>query len=715
MQLSTLPVAILRLIFDGEHSYLVLELWKCGDSQLCLNLANGGVVEMQLTNKSHADPVSRWPRLLKHLRLHTLSIGGPGTLGSYEMLRYELSYLYGGLKRLIIRNQCLATALCANIKVPAFHASHPHPPPYSVDSRGYLILRRFLPELEELSIDFCHISVPHPVIAGLPDSLLKLEVKLSQQKQPIEEDEENNDGDDDFRLPPRLRHLLLPDVTNYETCFLLSLLERLPPSLVELDGHFTFAAFKWLTDPKHRSRLPLLQRYPRIVLTSSLHEKESYDIVLSPGAHLLDSLDKLYIPCVPLAALSSLFPFPSSLASLTVNSIDWKSYSTTFKDSNRLFLPPTLTSLGLIDDDVFNAECFLLLPRNLEKFYLYPSCHRKCPQLLPAESKHHVQEKAVSYLKAADRSNWRRITELYESMADGSVEKVAMAKSISAIESGQHFGLPLTLTKLELGDVTCIEEGTKITVVPPPLVTILDIENSFSFQPFATTGYMPPFIQDLSFRARCRPDQSIALILWGSRNQLDAPSSLTSLHLSGSEINTFEWKYFPQTLLEFAHFYRGVFQGEKLRLLPHNLTRLRLWSTPYNDLWTEFLPRSLLHLDMDHTDILGRDFASLPRNLVSLEYRNLLKVTYAQIMDLPTSLTQLKSGKLLSYGCKHDYPARAVMAIRHSLAVNGFPKDFDMHGDPKMECTRLLTAESDHYGLDIHPQTSRSLLALDTK
>lgn len=91
--LCNLPAEVLDLILSRIASYLVINLWKCGNRQLNTKMAQGGCTQVQLTDLSLAS-TSRWPLLINELKhLYSLRLTSCTPLGQIEYLRKRLSAL----------------------------------------------------------------------------------------------------------------------------------------------------------------------------------------------------------------------------------------------------------------------------------------------------------------------------------------------------------------------------------------------------------------------------------------------------------------------------------------------------------------------------------------------------------------------------------------------------------------------------------------------
>lgn len=97
VSLSKLPVPILADIFDRDFSsFLVVSLWKCGDSTLNRKLVRA-VTSLDLKD-TKGDPTSRYPKLisgLTNLRSLRIDRGGDLLTATADELAHEMSLLDG--------------------------------------------------------------------------------------------------------------------------------------------------------------------------------------------------------------------------------------------------------------------------------------------------------------------------------------------------------------------------------------------------------------------------------------------------------------------------------------------------------------------------------------------------------------------------------------------------------------------------------------------
>lgn len=646
MQLATISSDCLRAILDGENSYLVIRLWTCGDRSLNTRLANGGVQDLRLRFRPIIDSTSRWPRMVKHLRLRSLSIAGDGPLGSCGMLQEELTQLDKGLKRLYISNTTLCTALLG----PLFDASvskHERENPVRKAAEGvganFIQLNTTLPVLEELIID-CHPTLStliHPVfMASLPDSLTLLSAQLHDKSIAL--------------LPKHLRVLKT-------TCALQPAdLRSLPSSLVELDvPALPASALVFLLSEEGRTKYPSLQVFPSCnnkweggaTWTSLFAE---YELTKLPERISSLTIEESLSAFDDRTVGDLGVDFLSNLTSLSIPRLFWP------KELEARPTPlslPSLTSLVLTDDRVFRFHHFCNLPRNLTSFAYQPPS-RAQPYRVSLEMGTELPlytQAAVVMLETFDRVHWDRI----KALAEKSEEiQASYASNLNAISQGLHFGLPLTLTSLALenDDHLSARRMSAIPLVLPPLVTRASLSFKYGGDLIETCRALPPTLTELGIPNG--EGRTAATRVWAAPGTADFGPyhreeithsiplipSLTSIILKHPyKINPHEWKHLPDTLLRFEQLEAtGNFWAVDVRFLPRGLTDLRIGSAPFDDTrWASFLPFRLRHCIMPNAMLLGEDFANLPRSIVTLSIKQASKITYEHIGKLPLELREL--------------------------------------------------------------------------
>ena len=214
MRLQHLPVALLRTILNGDDSWAAIELWKCGDSELNLRLANKGVTDIILRDIVPKS-TSRWPRCLAHFKLERLSVDRSNLhLCEPETLSLELGKLHSGLRELSLAALGASRAffyeapilknLPSTASSQASNASKDAPQPHVLRNMSLL-----WPQLERLSIgddtkfsssrSYLSLTIAE-LFTALPPSLTWLEYRMGLRATPS-----------DFNLAPRgLKTLHLP-------------------------------------------------------------------------------------------------------------------------------------------------------------------------------------------------------------------------------------------------------------------------------------------------------------------------------------------------------------------------------------------------------------------------------------------------------------------------------------------------------------------------
>lgn len=181
MSLAILPSDILGHILSSVHSsFLIVALWKCGDSLLSRKLAQG--VEFVNLKDTRFDSISRYPKLLSELRsLRYLSINRgrfPLTSSPIE-LSLNLQELQGDkLTTLKLQSFDCGEGLFL-YSGPLSDSTHPQPvvTRYPLGYSRYFDIGRHFPSLETLKIDPRDIRfslVDFEDFPGLPSTLTKL-------------------------------------------------------------------------------------------------------------------------------------------------------------------------------------------------------------------------------------------------------------------------------------------------------------------------------------------------------------------------------------------------------------------------------------------------------------------------------------------------------------------------------------------------------------
>ena len=359
MKLNELPLEALRLIFKKRASFLAIELWKAGDKRLNDKLANGGVVDMDLRAKEQIDAVSRWPKMLKFLRLRSLSILCYSPLGSMNTIRHELSQLYRGLRSITIRSDELSEALFGPLdldapndlqiepsaKRPKLSEYHQHQEDDS--SPHYMPIGELWPEMET----FCDLGDRDDFVLTaahfrlLPHTITSLTIPFACLA--------------DFpSLPPRLESLAMTTPSRVSRIPLATLL-TLPSSLTALKWELDSEAEAFLMSDAFDERypnfskkepLPTLNDHVSMVITKMMdtgfrwsRKLKKMQLVEGEGALLLSKLNS---PSPASQTHSSIHLTSHSHLIGSIASQSIESTSTTHLEDR--FLPPNLESLSFI-------------------------------------------------------------------------------------------------------------------------------------------------------------------------------------------------------------------------------------------------------------------------------------------------------------------------------------------------------------------------------
>ena len=660
MELSSLPIDVFRLIFNGPNSVLAIQLWKSGDRRLAHQLANGGVTEMDLRHRLAKIAHSRWPKMLKYLKLSSLSIEA-NLSDSIETLRKELCSLHRGLRELAIHNPIGPLGTFCLALFQRLEGPHEAIPPAVIESNGaqtlnlssnYLRLCNVFPELTVLSVTsnagLIELSPEHLQLLPRQLTSLKLFAVLPMQCS---------------GLPPRLTSL---ELSSDREVYLDSIISGFPSTLQHIDIQPSKASFCYLLSDDGIKRFPTLQlRFcPRICFMASQIDKlPSYAMwnrvqtlempqyttppPLGNGFVLPSSLTSLCLPELDDFNIA-VHPLPKMLTHLEVGELNWEPIK-----SNHFLFPISLRSFATQKAPA-GVRHFYLLPRKLEhlewrKFDALGATLNQPDSLF--------LDFIVQFTKATDGK-------ILDAMHEESIQHPSLTYSsdnIRAIQHGYHFGLPLTLKSL---DLQILYGVTPLTMPPhlttailgkgsapypryllqslPPSLTKLQIfpSSQEGYQPFCTESktIVHPSTAHPSTRAHgtthpsTGSSPSSALALQHSTSQ-QSPSGLVELlprglkHLISQSVEVQTW-----------YTMRG------LALLPQGLVSLHLFSTSgiaYTPGWVEILPKTITELSVELW-IFGEDLHLLPPSLVDLTGR-LKEVTSLHILALPMTMRRLRT------------------------------------------------------------------------
>lgn len=488
MKLNDLPLDALRSIFDGENSFLVIELWKCGDWLLNEKLSKGAVKNMKLIARYIIDSPSRWPRVLKFLRLNSLSIESIESLGSVEMVREELCSLKKGLTRLEYRNLTVNMAIfgattgidCRRCRALPLPSNDPSPMQQDEDPNlEFIKLSMIFPKLKELS---CGVPTqklkndaledwsrscgqPHPKsIAALPRTLISLRIPV-RSKDASALELKNLKKLETFGVH-HPSNVMIPH----------SVIMQLPKTIVEIDASLSLETHEYLWSDESERKFPNLVLW-RIPLDSNADlSKMRWPPLLKslclPEFYLGSALppfseEVISLHCRSFRGFPRLPTLPSYLTSLNCPELDFAALA-----QGDFWLPKTLTSLTLFKQREVDFRHFHLLPRGIKSLDVTTFRVNVLPVVPTAEAIaadiSHFADLARKSLSKSDRKTWSHIKKLSKSSSDGTFS----CRNLQEIKSGHHFGLPLGLTTLLL-HIDNLTEVEYFNIAVPPFVTRL--------------------------------------------------------------------------------------------------------------------------------------------------------------------------------------------------------------------------------------------------
>lgn len=652
--LDNFPVEILVQILDPQHSFLAIELWKCGSSRLNYKLSHGGVTNIELNTRA---PTSRWPRCLKEFKLERLIVNAlfGKALCSTATLRKELKKLNSDLKELEITAPGACLALFGGSSKKAVNAGdsddmdQPKAAKRSklaetaddLDHQGIWNLDVTWPRMERLTFGGELRGLPPCIFALLPRSLLHLEV-TNQWGSSIS---------DFSALPPKLRTLHLPCVITSAKA-----LKTLPRSVTDIGKSIDEAVLVDLA--KKPSLLPNLTHFPWEQDAEANLELKEW--VLEEDGEWPQSIESLmFAECSADQIFSKELPQALKTLSISASYCDYDiTQSYLLKN-----LPKLLTELfvdkidfseieasmwpsGLVDLSFkythFGLHWFYKLPRSLTTL----KCYTEEPYYedfsfddAPPFELDLALENGRNHLNTIDHDLWQSIKANLSSKPKNANYPTAY---ITAVESGLLFGLPLSLTSLDLGWTLHHE---KYDLLLPPS---LKEHRTMIGKRYTTPNFfelLPPSLHSLEyFEADYTPTEP-----WEAFSTTDlaesgiyCASNLRSLNISvrhdefafGSA-----FKYLPRTLEKLdITAPKSRITAEEVATLPPSLTvlhlELRKMESPQG--WTHVLPKSLTHLVSD-VSIAGSEFAALPPNLEWMSIRA-YDVTLDHLLALPKRL-----------------------------------------------------------------------------
>lgn len=708
--LDTFPVEILAQILNDEDSFLAVDLWKCGSRNLNSKLSRGGVTNVKLIAKPLDHP-GRWPRCLKEFKLERLSIvSHQHALCSVATLRKELKQLNGDLKELeiIAPGVCLAlfggsskkavvdTGDSDDMEQPKAAKRLKHQE--TADDRDHEEIWNLDVTwscMERLTFGGDDYGLPPCIFALLPRSLLYLHINVS-----------NADTIANLStLPPKLQTLHIPCVINSSKA-----IATLPRSITDIGSSIdeetllklakrpsllpNLAHFPWEQDEDANGELKEWifdegGKWPQSILSLRFAETGPGDIF---GTKLPQALQSLSITAsyadyeIDHTYLQN--NIPKSLTELQVDKID-------FSQIDASMWPSGLIKLSL-NDGKFDLQWFHKLPRSLTTFSSSvdePYETREHDDVPPFELDVALENGRTS-LATLDHDLWQSIkTDLVKKSKNGD----DTAAYIKAIESGRLFGLPLTLTSLNLGMTLHRESYTLL--MPPRLVTH-ELHTGKRFTSPQFFELLPPSLRTMQFADSYSEHSKKVWEAFSTKELADSgiyrASNLHTLYLDvdfGSDLVGSIFKYLPRTLKRLRVNTKSRVTAEEVADLPPTLTTLflALKKMKVPQAWAYALPKSLTDLT-SKICIAGNEFAVLPPNLRAIHI-DAYDVTVDHLLSLPKHLSQV------------------VINIMKTTATNdadGFIRDHQIAG--------LLNAFSPFWLIhDASPEVIQFEIALSTK
>ena len=619
MHLENLPAAILRILFNGQNSWCIIELWKCGNRTLNTRLANKGVTSVILRTTRH-EKTSRWPRCLSFFKLEHLSVHRlNGQFGTPAMLRSELKQLSSTLISLQITGLGVFEAIFlqrnSHNNLPASEdatatepfqkrskstvsddSNQPHAMMWHLDTTW--------PRLERFTLrDDLSLGLDPYIFALLPRSLILFHCTV---RAPFVL--ENLSG-----LPSTLQDLVLPPASIGSTG-----LRTLPKSITTLGRSLRIAAQLDLANSP--SILPLLRQMTWSEKFSKLVSSEATE------PNFLESLTALTIPwsvklCPAMSQLPSklttlnIFPdgftffhqdiatLPRTLETLFVDCINCE-------DLQMNDFPPHLRELEFNNIVEIVYHHFSLLPRTLTT--IIGLAH------LPAAEDF---EDELQELKDIGRQSLALDQERWSTAKSKLFKSGARREAyIARVEDGQLFGLPLGLTE------SCLEDKASRFLLPPLIASHLI--NEVALLDRSALSCAPPtkafhaIIEDLG---ATHPE------LYDHYQVFPPETSLYRSEIASLQINIVStnvqdqqvlFRCLPPTLtLLVLNSYLSISANE-LQFLPTTLVSLKFQACALEDCadnWLGMLPRKLTTLHLPREALIRGDWLlHLPQTLIEL-------------------------------------------------------------------------------------------------
>lgn len=719
MKLKEISVDVLAAIFDGAFSFLVVELWKCGDVTLNSKLANRGVKDVVLS-KSIPDRRSRWPRMLKHLKLRSLAVSSDHALGTTAMIRKELLSLPPSIQTLRLIFQGAPTALFPSGKTDSLEVASDARSEPSLDAHDALRgdgagdqcpFAELFPNLEEfdLGANSPFSNIEFLSLTELPSSLHTLNLSGVV-------------ADDLSGLPSSLKHFAYRDGHELRP----STLKTLPSSLTKLEGEMNREAWQYLNSPAGEAHFPDLD-FSNLCLL----QPESLDVLVPPSStKWLKKTDRLefyrcdsrlfalepfpagitslsFVSCTFAAPLDvSSHLLPPTLETLNVASLDWSRI-----EERPSSLPKSLKGLCLNDDNLFGPQHFYLLPRELKSLLMagppaFPPRDEDTGRG-PLEDESSVLALVIAQLQQEDQHRLDKILQDSKSTS-GALSKRFSARNLSEIQNGRHFGLPLHLT--ELSFAKALSHWAKFIL--PPFVTRAHVRDLGCMDTALLLECLPPVTTWLSITGPSKlyhptVDQWTAIEAYGARFF----SNLVSVtFMQGDQPFPLDLlQHLPKTLKSLSIEDSEPVDPKVLQQMPPNLTSLKacfIIAAPAE--WAHFLPRALTLAEFSGAQLAGGDIQHLPRTLESLILDYVYDLNSQHVAALPPPLKFVWS-QIIHIEEENDYSINPYAEWGQLLVLrNHITADRPLSDAELGEYDELITAEEEEMALlDVHPDVAR--------
>lgn len=524
--LNEMPRDMLRLIFDRNFSFLVLPLYLCGDRVLNDKLENGGIEHLELASTHHYS-TSRWPKMIKNLKLRSLSISRTGgEFGATKTIQHELKAIVKRstqLEKLKIKSRS-----CEEIFFGLVRSDSTPIGSDAISDIEQIDWNPLCPSLTELELirprggGYSMVTILPLHLAMIPSQIASLTLLTFSRDQEY----------DNLSMFPRLERIKtssstitpagLLSLSNTITCIekglndeALTLLatnyqkndaeigsDRILPHLAQIPSYFNYIRHEELAkivDKGLPQKLALMKSWMWKKYFSSFWPLPLPSTITSLilSKHTLSKdmkLEKI---------------FPPSLTKLKVLAINWKSFEQSFDSSepqstptslqtpspssslrlsslphNRSSIasiwPPILENLSILQDIHFSPLHFDLLPPSLVKL----SCNKLCDGSFPSgEHSDDLEEEKLLEKGRASLGLPMPTTSLHVAQSNSSYITTPYSPSLKsnreAINEGRLFGLPLSITSLKISHINT--HGQSFTITLPPTCKKAIVAHNLTF------------------------------------------------------------------------------------------------------------------------------------------------------------------------------------------------------------------------------------------